>query len=86
MEVNLINFIMELQIKVIRNHKPVEGLTAMVVDGPGSWPEIAAISNSKGEFSFQVERDGVYKVHLFSDDNVKTILVKSGEQLIIDLD
>lgn len=76
---------MELLIKIIRNQKPAEGITGIVVDGPGSWPEIAAISDSKGELSFQVEEDGVYKVRLFTDVE-KNISVKTGQPAIIELD
>lgn len=76
---------MKLHIKLTKDNAPAQDITAMVIDGPGSWPEIAAISNENGEISFQVETEGTYKVRLFKEDDVKTISVNTGETMVCEM-
>lgn len=76
---------MKLQIKITKDNIPIEGITAMVIDGPESWPEIAAISNEVGEISFQVDTKGSYKVRLFVENNTKTITVNTNEALVVNM-
>ena len=71
---------MKLSINITKGGAPLEGVTAMIIDGPDAWPEIAALSNEAGEVSFQVEAAGMYKVRLFTENAEETIAVKTGEK------
>ncbi|GGW46426.1 carboxypeptidase-like regulatory domain-containing protein [Streptomyces griseoloalbus] len=42
--------------------KPVRGATVHLVDGPGPFPDIAALTSGEGTFSFSVPVEGVYTV------------------------
>lgn len=57
---------MEINIKVLEKGNPVENVTAMIVDGPAEWVEIAAVSNEEGLISLPVQAAGNYTVRLFS--------------------
>lgn len=76
---------MELDIKILKDGAPVNGVTGMVVDGPASWPELAAISNEDGQLSFEVDAPGTYEVQLFMEDSTETISVKTGETVTFQL-
>jgi len=69
---------MELNIKISRKGQPAEGITAMVIDGPASWEEIAAVSNEEGVVSLSVEAAGTYTVRLFVPTGTVDVAVKTG--------
>lgn len=76
---------MKLQIKITKENIPLKGITAMVIDGPESWPEIAAISNEVGEISFQVDTKGSYKVLIFVENTSEIITVNTSEALVVNM-
>ncbi len=41
---------------------PVPGVAVAIADGPGPFPDIAALTGSDGRFSFSVSTEGVYTV------------------------
>jgi hypothetical protein len=57
---------MEINIKVLDKDNPVEGVTAMIVDGPAGWVEIAAVSNEEGLLSLPIQAGGDYTVRLYT--------------------
>ncbi|MCH6233434.1 carboxypeptidase-like regulatory domain-containing protein [Cognataquiflexum rubidum] len=63
---------MEIKGKVLaKEGAPIEGATVMVVDGPGSWSDMAAITSKTGEFSLDVNEAGVFKVSVFFNNQSK---------------
>ncbi|MCL6260961.1 carboxypeptidase-like regulatory domain-containing protein [Aquiflexum sp. TKW24L] len=68
---------MEIKGKVLaKDGSPIEGATVMVVDGPGSWNDMAAITSKNGEFSLEVDEKGVFKVSVFFNDKSKNYLLE----------
>ncbi|MGW8554426.1 carboxypeptidase-like regulatory domain-containing protein [Streptomyces tubercidicus] len=41
---------------------PVSGVAVAIADGPGPFPDIAALTGADGRFSFSVSTEGVYTV------------------------
>jgi len=57
---------MEINIKILDKGNPVEGVTAMIVDGQAGWNEIAALSNEEGLLSLPIQAGGDYTVRLYT--------------------
>lgn len=45
---------------------PVQDATVVLVDGPGEFPDIAAVSGEDGSFSFSLLSEGAYRVDVLS--------------------
>lgn len=45
---------------------PVEGANVTIVDGPGEFPDIAALSGADGSFGFSSLVEGTYRVAALS--------------------
>jgi protocatechuate 3,4-dioxygenase beta subunit len=52
---------------VDQNQLPLPEVTVVVLQGPGEYPDIAAITNEKGEFSFSELTPGEYQIKFMSD-------------------
>lgn len=76
---------MELDIKILKNGTPVGGVTGIIASGPGSWQEIAAVSNEEGNLSFDVDEKGTYQVQLFTEDHSDLLAVETGKTVIFEL-
>lgn len=76
---------MELDIKILKNGTPVGGVTGIIASGPGSWQEIAAVSNEEGNLSFDVDVKGTYQVQLFTEDQSDLLAVETGKTVILEL-
>lgn len=50
-----------------RSGLPMPGVMVAIVDGTSSYPDIAAMTNNKGEFSFGPLNNGEYTVQAFRE-------------------
>ncbi len=76
---------MEVKVILKRNGKPVEDVTAMIVDGDASWPEIAASSNENGEVALIVSEPGKYTVRIFSEQGERDVVIAADEVKTIEI-
>jgi Carboxypeptidase regulatory-like domain len=58
------------------NGKPIEGVVVSIVSGTASFPEIAAVSNDSGAFSFDGIENGKFTLKAFRGDSVRTVEVE----------
>lgn len=63
-----------------KSGEPIQGSTAMVIDGPGSWVDMAAVTGQDGSFSVDVEVAGTYTLQIFKDGKSKTFQIKTGDE------
>jgi protocatechuate 3,4-dioxygenase beta subunit len=49
---------------------PLPGATVYIVSGTGSWPDIAALTNDRGEYKLSGMNPGSYVVEVHHDDFV----------------
>ena len=47
--------------------RPVAGARVAFVAGPGSWPDIAALTDAAGRFSLNAPQPGVFRIGCTSD-------------------
>ena len=59
--------VMDVNLQIKINGKAAQGITAMIIDGPASWVEIAATTNEQGQISLPVNKKGTYRVKLFTE-------------------
>ncbi len=68
--------------------KPVEGARVYFSDGPGPLPDVAALTNSDGEFSLSAPSPGTYRVECNADEFAAeslTVEAKSGQRVSLDI-
>jgi|GEM_PF-1760439 len=53
--------------------KPIAGVAVAIVEGTASWPEIAAVTNEKGEFSLGNLANGSYTVQAMFAGNTERV-------------
>ncbi len=52
---------------------PISGVMVAIVDGTSSYPDIAAVTNDKGEFSFGPLKSGEYTVQAMREGQSKQV-------------
>ena len=68
--------------------KPVEGARVYFSDGPEPLPDVAALTNSDGEFSLAAPSSGTYRVEINADEFAAeslTVDAKSGQRESLDI-
>ena len=64
--------------------KPVDGAAVAIVDGPGTWPDIACLTGADGRFVLGTPSTGRYKLGVRSDDHDYTEAVVAIEGVAIE--
>ncbi|HEY6878154.1 MAG TPA: hypothetical protein VI299_09040 [Polyangiales bacterium] len=71
---------------VSRQGSPVPDARVFFVDGPGPFPEIAALSDAAGLFSLSAPQDGLYVVACATDAGSAaraSVLVPTTQQVVL---
>jgi hypothetical protein len=68
--------------------RPVEGARVYFSEGPDPLPDVAALTNSDGEFSLAAPSSGTYRVECNADEfdaESLTVNAESGQRVSLDI-